>query len=39
MAKKADEKKMARRTVVTLYVLIAVFTILPFALLVFASLK
>ena len=39
MAKKADEKKMARRTVVALYVLIAVFTILPFALLVFTSLK
>jgi len=39
MAKKADEQKMARRTVITLYVLIAVLTILPFALLVFASLK
>ncbi len=39
MAKKADEKKMGRRTAVTLYVLIAVFTILPFALLVYTSLK
>jgi len=39
MAKKADEQKTARRTVVTLYVLIAVLTILPFVLLVFVSLK
>jgi hypothetical protein len=39
MAKKADEQKKARRTVVTLYVLIAVLTILPFVLLVFVSLK
>ncbi len=37
MAKKADEKKVARKTVITLYVLIAVLTILPFVLLILVS--
>lgn len=37
MAKKADEKKAARKTVITLYVLIGILTILPFILLVLAS--
>jgi len=37
MAKKADQKKAARKTVITLYVLIAVLTILPFVLLILVS--
>lgn len=37
MSKKTDEKKTARKTVITLYVLIAVLTILPFVLLIVVS--
>jgi hypothetical protein len=39
MAKNADEQKTARKTVITLYVLIGVLTILPFILLALASKK
>ena len=39
MSKKTDEKKAARKTVITLYVLIAVLTILPFVLLIVVSSK
>lgn len=37
MSKKTDEQKTARKTVITLYVLIAVLTILPFVLLILVS--
>lgn len=39
MTKNADQQKTARKTVITLYVLIGILTILPFILLILVSNK